>query len=352
MSYRQVHLWLRHPWAPALSDKCLLWLASLLAAEGLPVEAAVGTVNPGPGELLLTNQPRSRLPRRATGEILRLSSPTDRLNRLMLLAGNLYGRTPLFHGHERRGLPAAVEELIACLRRPFRAGLPAAGPEPPLPSEPPLIPAGRKILVRINLDWDEQGFRLLERWCDQYGLRPTLAAATVELRGRERRFAALVRDHDLDLASHSHSHHVVLPAHGRARQRSEIADSRARLEDLAGRPVMGFVAPYLKYDRRTFALLTEQNFHWLIRSYLAAPLPIAGYPLTDLGMNFSFAPGWREELLPRLALGDLSLQLHLPDLPALEPHADLLFHQLPEQGARLVDCATLLTETRGNEAPR
>jgi hypothetical protein len=206
------------------------------------------------------------------------------------------------------------------------------------------IPGTRRVVFRVNVDWDEAGFCNLERWCDRYPLRPTLAVAGTEIKSHTGRVKKFLQATGANLASHSWSHYVVLSSCGKRRQEREIQDNHHYLEDLCGRQVTGFVAPYLKYNRRTFDLLQEAGYKWFIRSWLVHPLRLARYSLVDLGVNFFFQPGREQLLWQRLALSDLTLQLHLRDLARFEKEMERLLEELVSRGVRLVDCDTYFNE--------
>ena len=201
-------------------------------------------------------------------------------------------------------------------------------------------------MFRVNVDWDSHGLDLLERWCECFGIRPTLAIAGCEIQGHEKRIKDFVERTGADIAGHSWSHRVVLPCHGVRRQREEVLRNKTFLEDLTGREVNGFVAPYIKYDRRTFDVLADSGHHWFIRSWSVHPVPLAGFDLLDLGVNFYFSPGWEEISVSRLALSDLVFQLHLTDLPRLEAGLERALVRLHELGVRYLSCQDYYREMK------
>jgi len=307
MNKKTAYLLLKNPYEPLFSDKSLMWLASTFAARGYRLPSVSEPPVLKEGEILLTNLSpgKSSLPSR--GNILRLTSSTDRLNRLMLLLAYFYGKSSFFHAATESGKNTPVQGLIRLLKKPFRrkskikAGSEASSDE--TTNQP--IPGGRRVVFRVNVDWDEAGFSNLERWCDRYSFRPTLATAGTEIKSHTRRVKEFIQRTGADLASHSWSHYIVLSSYGKNRQRREIRDNHHFLEDLCDRQVTGFVAPYLKYNRRTFGILQEAGYRWFIRSWLVHPLRLAGYGLVDLGVNFFFRPDLEQLFWQRLTLSDL-----------------------------------------------
>ena len=349
MDCKKIYLQLKNPCSPLFSDKALLWLASTLAAGGCRVEAVSGSAVPRRGELLLTNCPAKRNVTPEPWNVLRLTSSTDRWNRLMLALGYFYGKSRLFHASAPGAGGQPARRLIGWLKKPFRgrhlAGRP--GEIPGAAEAQPPIPAGRKVVFRVNVDWDPQGFSLLERWSAKFGLCPTLAIAGSEIQGNVKPVKAYLERTGANVASHSWSHYIVLSSLNRARQQQEIFGNQRFLEDLSGKAVTGFVAPYTKYDRHTFSLLEQAGYRWFIRSWLVHPLPLPGFKLIDLGINFFFQPGWEQAIFHRLALSDLVFQLHLRDLVTWEKELEHLLEELPAQGVRIVDCDTYYQETLG-----
>lgn len=346
MNVNTAYLLLKNPYTPLFSDKSLMWLASTFAARGYRLVSASNLPVLQEGEVLLTNLRMSKTSLPSQGNILRLTSSTDRLNRLMLLLAYFHGKSPFFHATTESGSNELVQGFIRLFKKPFRRGYKTAT-EPAVPLQEIAnlpIPEGRRVVLRVNVDWDEAGFCILERWCDRYPLRPTLSVAGTEIRSRTRRVKKLVERAGADVASHSWSHYVVLSSHGRRRQLREIQDNHRFLEDLCGRHIKGFVAPYTKYNRLTFELLEEAGYRWFIRSWLVHPLRLAGYGLVDLGVNFFFQPGWEQLLWQRLALSDLTIQLHLRDLSRYEKEIERLLREMTSRGVRLVDCETYFNE--------
>jgi peptidoglycan/xylan/chitin deacetylase (PgdA/CDA1 family) len=78
----------------------------------------------------------------------------------------------------------------------------------------------------------------------------------------EGELAELARDKLLDIGCHTMTH-PPLSTLGPAAQRAEIVQARARLEGLAGRPILNFAYPYGRrrdYDGTTVALVRELGF--------------------------------------------------------------------------------------------
>ncbi|MFH1068423.1 MAG: polysaccharide deacetylase family protein [Candidatus Glassbacteria bacterium] len=342
----KVYLHLANPYQPLTSDKCLIWLAGTFAAKGCPLASVDRPVAPGVDELLLTNS-RRMAPGPAAGTVFRLTSSSDRLNRLMLVLGRLYGKSRFYHATTPAGSNELVQRLVSLFKRPFRSPVPLSGPggtQTRLPDSE-AVPTGRRIVFRVNVDWDERGFEWLERWYDRFRLEVTLAVAGSEIQGRTSRVRAFLNRPGVDTASHSYSHYVVLPSRSRDTQRREIEDNQMFLEDLTGGKITGFVAPYAKYDRSTFEILSELGYRWFIRSWTLHPVPLQGTGLVDIGMSFFFNPGWETAIRDRLAYSDLALQLHLRDLARLGDRFERLLEELTGRGVRLVNCATFLAET-------
>ena len=351
MNKNTAYLLLKNPYEPLFSDKSLMWLASTFAARGSRLLSVSEPPVLKEGELLLTNLPPGKTSLPCQGNIIRITSSTDRLNRLMLLLAHFYGKSSFFHATTESGRNTLVQGLISLLKKPFRREYKtAAGPEEPsyeTASQP--IPEARKVVFRVNVDWDEAGFSNLQRWCDRYPLRPTLAVAGTEIKSHAVRVKKFIHDTGANLASHSWSHYVVLPSYGKRRQEREIQDNHHFLEDLCGQQVNGFVAPYLKYNKRTFDILQEAGYRWFIRSWLVHPLRLIPHGLVDLGVNFFFQPGREKLLWQRLALSDLTFQLHLRDLARFEKEMEQMLEKLVSRGVRLVDCDTYFNEITAKE---
>lgn len=104
--------------------------------------------------------------------------------------------------------------------------------------------------------------------------------------------------------------HVPMERQDRATFQAELADSRRRLEDLAGRPVLGFRAPFFSLDRRAawaIPALQEAGFAYS-SSIVPGRSPVRSYPGVPHGPFF-----WPEGLLelpcPIGRLGRLPLWL-------------------------------------------
>lgn len=351
MNKNTAYLLLKSPYKPLFSDKSLMWLASTFAARDYRLVSASACPVLQEGEILLTNLGLGKISLPSQGNIFRLTSSTDRLNRLMLLLAYFYGKSPFFLATTENSSNVLVQGLIGLFKKPFRRGHKTAT-EPAVPSQEIAnlpIPEGRRVVFRVNVDWDEKGFCILEHWCDRYSLSLTLAIAGTEIKSQTRRIKKFVERPGADVASHSWSHYVMLSSHGKRRQLREIQDNHRFLEDLCDRQVKGFVAPYTKYNRLTFELLEEAGYRWFIRSWLVHPLRLAGYGLVDLGVNFFFQPGWEQLLWQRLALSDLTLQLHLRDLARYEKELERLLRELTSRGVRLVNCETYFNEILAKE---
>ena len=337
----------KRPWTPLPSDRAVMWLASTYAASGCRVRAIAPTEAAGDDcELLLTNYraaaPNSGCP------VLEIGSDGDTRDMIRLALGRIHGLSPFYQRNDLR-----AGRVFSSLLRPLgkllssrKADLPPQ-PAGPVATDAPSNLSGRRVVLRVNVDWDSKGMDILERWCDMFALRPTLAIAGSEILASEQRVRRFIAATQCDVASHSWSHYVVMSSRGRRRQKMEITDNHDYLRQLTGREVRGFVAPFIKYDRRTFELLQEYGYKWFIRGWLLHPLALQQSSLTDLGVSFSFRRGWQNQLLARLSHSDIALQLHLHDLVH---HEHLLEHNirlLLEQGVRIVDCDTFFRETTG-----
>jgi len=342
MTIQTVHLCPRSPYEPLFSDRYLMWLAGTLAASGSKVLAHTAPVAPAENELLLTNFRRP--PAAAGGAVLHVSSPTDRTMRLMRPLGKLWAASGLFGSALAGSTP--VKSLLGLVRKPFTAGSDILRGQIESSGAGTEIPPGRRLVFRVNVDWDSRGLDILDRWCGRFGLRPTLAVAGSEIAGHEARVREVVARHGIDIAGHTWSHRVVLPALGTQRVREEITRNQAYLQDLFGRQVTGFAAPYMKYDRRTFECLAASGHRWFIRTWSVHPLPLPGFDLLDLGLNCLFPRGWESALAGRLALGDLVLQLHLPDLVRLEAGLESVLADLTARGVRFVNCGEYYNEIK------
>lgn len=349
MKQQTVFLRLKNPCEPLVSDKCLLWLASTFAAAGHPLNSLASSTQICSEGLLLTNLPvKGPLQADSGCAVLRLISSSDRMAALMRWLGRFYSRSRYYHPASVTGANRAVQRLIELAKRPFARRVEQASgcAEPSRPSAEPEVPAGRSVIFRINVDWDSRGLELLERWCERYRLRPTLAVAGSEILDHRKRVREFVAHHSVELASHTFSHYVVLSGHGLKRQRREIIDNQHLLEDLSDRPVIGFVAPYVKYNRTTFELLQEYGYRWFVRSWLLHPVGLPGFRLLDLGVNFYFSPGWENRLPESLARSDLVFQLHLRDLVRLESQIEWMLEYLGQQQVRYLDCSTYFEQRR------
>ena len=341
----KVYLHLANPYEPLYSDKCLIWLAGTLAVQGTALSAVDRPPAPGEGELLLTNSSQVE-PEKSAGTVLRLTSPRDRLNRLMLALAKLYGKSRYFHATTPEGSNKFVQNIIHLLKRPFRSSAPDSEPVAATAYREAIL-VGRRIVFRVNVDWDDRGFELLQRWYGDLPMEVTLAVAGSEIRGKTDRIKTFLNKPGVETASHSLSHYVVLPSHGLNRQRREVEGNQRLLEDLTGGKIFGFVAPYIKYDRRTFDVLQELGYRWFIRSWTPHPVPLQGMYLVDVGVSFFFRPGWETAIFNRLAYSDLALQLHLRDLVQLGDRFAAILRELTGRGVRLVNCGTFLAETAG-----
>jgi len=346
MNNNTVYLWLKNPYQPLFSDKCLFYLAGTFVASGYKLKAVTAPPVLESGDILLTNLTISEKYFPSDSAVLCLTSPTDRIIRLKNVLGYFHGKSRFYHTSMISGENTFLRVAIDFLKKSFQSSYcPAELPEKgAAEAGGTTIHSGRRIVFRVNVDWDEEGFSLLERWCDIYSLRPTLAIAGKEIDGRQERVKSLVERFGLDVASHSLSHYVVLSSQSRQRQYREISGNHSLLENLLSKSVTGFVAPYMKYNRDTFELLEEAGYRWFIRSWSIAPLPLAGFSLIDLGTCFFFSPGWKTGIVERLAISDLVVQLHLRDLIPLADHADWLFKGLALRGVRFVDCETYYKE--------
>jgi hypothetical protein len=95
---------------------------------------------------------------------------------------------------------------------------------------------------------------------DAQGVRATLFVIAASLDVPERRARlreAVARGHEV--ASHSLTHRA-LPSLTAHEKRCEIADSRARIADALGAPVIGFRAPSFAIDRESLELVAEAGY--------------------------------------------------------------------------------------------
>ncbi len=336
----------KRPWTPLPSDRAAMWLASTYAASGCRVRAVAPTEAAGDDcELLLTNY-------RVAGSdhnypVIEIGGDGDTRSMIRLALGRIHGLSPFYQRGDTRagrtfsGLLRPLGKLLSSHKTP----LPAGSDVPDAPSNL----GGRRVVLRVNVDWDSRGLDILERWCERFELRPTLAIAGSEILASQQRVRRFIAATNCDIASHSWSHYVVMSSHGRRRQRMEIADNHDYLRQLTGREVRGFVAPFIKYDRRTFELLQECGYQWFIRGWLLHPLPLQQSSLTDLGVSFRFSRGWQDRLLARLGHSDIALQLHLRDLVRYEHLLEHNIRLLLQHGARIIDCETFFRETTGGQ---
>jgi peptidoglycan/xylan/chitin deacetylase (PgdA/CDA1 family) len=350
MNQQTVYLQCNKPCEPLFSDKCLFWLASTFAAAGHPVKSVADRLEPGRKDIVLTNTTvRGSLAPESNHEVLRLTSSTDRMESLMRMAGRIYGRSRFYHPPSATGASRTIRRLIDQAKKPFAKQFEQPSETfTPLPNSPEsLSTEGRNVVFRINVDWDSRGLDLLDRWCERFELHPTLAVAGSEILEHRRRVREFVNRYNVDVASHSYSHYVVLSSRTRERQRREISDNQSFLEDLFSRPVRGFVAPYIKYNRNTFELLEEYGYRWFIRSWMLHPVGLPGFKLLDLGVNFYFSPGWENRLPQSLGRSDLVLQLHLRDLVKQEKQIEWMLEYLAGKRVRFIDCSTFFEQRRG-----
>ena len=350
MNQHTVYLQCKNPCEPLFSDKCLFWLASTFALAGHPVKSVTDRLEPGPEDIVLTNhKTRDSLPPESNYEVLRLTSPTDRMESLMRLLGRIYGRSRFYHPSSAAGASHAIRRLIDLAKKPFAKQHEQYSETFTPPGNSPETPSieDRNVIFRVNVDWDSRGLDLLDRWCERFKLQPTLAVAGSEVFEHSQRVREFVTRYQVDVASHSLSHYIVLSSQNRKRQRGEISDNHRFLEDLISRPVCGFVAPYIKYNKNTFELLEELGYRWFIRSWMLHPIGLPGFKLLDLGVNFYFSPGWENRLPQSLARSDLVLQLHLPDLPKHQKQIEWFLKYLADRRVRFIDCSTFFEQRRG-----
>ena len=335
----------KRPWQPLSSDKTVMWLASTYAAAGYRVRPLTDKgVSTAGCDLLLTNRDSAHWD--FACPVINIGSDGDSRDRIRLALGRLYGRSRYYQ--KQGGVGGFYSSLLRPLKK-ILSGRRALPIEEIAPEGVPGEINGRRVVFRVNVDWDARGLDILERWCETYGFRPTLVIAGTEIKGSEQRLKSFAANTGCDIASHSWSHYLVMSSHGRARQRREITDNHEYLGQLLGCNVKGFVAPYIKYDRRTFEILAESGYKWFIRSWLLHPLPLGNSGLIDLGVSFGFGRLWQNRILSRLAHSDIVLQLHLPDLVR---HEHLLEHNirlLLQHGVRIIDCETFYRETATKE---
>lgn len=342
MTIHTVHMCPRSPYEPLFSDRYIMWLAGTYAASGSRVITQTRPVTPREGELLLTNF--NRVQNSGEGAILRVDSPSDKYFRLMRPLGKAWAASGLFNSRIERRAP--VQNLLSLLRRPFTARSDIRRGRIEAPEADCAIPPGRRLVFRVNVDWDSRGLENLDRWCSRFNLRPTLAVAGSEISGKEKLVRQVVERHGIDIAGHTWSHRVVLPSRSRRTQMDEITHNKAYLENLFGFEVSGFAAPYMKYDRTTFDCLAESGHRWFIRSWSVHPLPLPGFEMLDLGVSFFFPQGWETALAVRLALSDIVVQLHLHDLSRFEQSLETVLADLSARGVRFVNCTQFYSETK------
>jgi peptidoglycan/xylan/chitin deacetylase (PgdA/CDA1 family) len=110
------------------------------------------------------------------------------------------------------------------------------------------------LLRPLTHDERNEALEKIRRWAG--GSRPR-AQGQVVITGAEAH--ELAAEGLIEIGSHSQSH-PSLPDLGISRQRQEIANSSATLEEIIGRPVRSFAYPYGNYDRDTPGLVKEEGF--------------------------------------------------------------------------------------------
>jgi peptidoglycan/xylan/chitin deacetylase (PgdA/CDA1 family) len=95
----------------------------------------------------------------------------------------------------------------------------------------------------------------LDTWWDQVGLQPPAAISV----STDEEIVALAGGELITIGAHTATH-PRLPGLVPEAQLHEIRSSKARLEELLGRPVDSFSYPHGEYDRTTVACLREAGF--------------------------------------------------------------------------------------------
>jgi hypothetical protein len=92
MNKNTVYLWLKNPYQPLFSDKCLFYLAGTFVASGYMLKAVTAPPVLESGDILLTNLtiPKKYFP--SDSAILCLTSSTDRVIRLKNILGYFQDR--------------------------------------------------------------------------------------------------------------------------------------------------------------------------------------------------------------------------------------------------------------------
>lgn len=154
----------------------------------------------------------------------------------------------------------------------------------------------------------ESGMERLLSFLDENDLRATLFTIAADLDVPEKAAwlaRAVAAGHEI--ASHSTTH-PEFDGLGEEARRRELHDSRARLEDALGTPVVGFRMPNYQIDRGSLEMLAESGYQWDSSVFpeqrfarrLGVPgirpgphRPIHGLPLLELPL-----PGYRPAPFP------------------------------------------------------
>lgn len=174
------------------------------------------------------------------------------------------------------------------------------------------------------------------RMHERYEMPATFFIVTSLIKGREKDLRALL-DHPLfEIASHSHSHQILLK-HRRSPATipvpedqfpNEILDSARRLEDLFGRPVTGFRPPWgygdgFRGQAKLLGLLRDGGYRYVssvlwgpgetLPALILPPFTYAddGYP----GLKEIPSCGWHENVLKIGAFNYRDLTASPPPIP-------------------------------------
>lgn len=340
---KPVYLDLANPYAPLTSDRTATWLASLAAVYHDTAVRCLGSELPEKGSLLVTNR-KQKVELIENLDLLRLESGGQFTEKIFRRLGILYGQLPDFHAKGGSPLRSALTRIARTFLSP-REAQPERSADILSETNAGDVPA-RDIAFRINIDWDAQGFEALASFMEQERIPLTIAAAVDEIRGNLGEVRELAAAFEIEIASHSMGHYIFLPGMSGNKQRREIRDSRNWLQDNLNTEVKGFVAPYMRYDRRAFEIIEEAGYDWFIRTWALCPVPLQGTTLTDLGVSYYLKRNWKESLPASLRAGNILFQLHLPDMRTLSAEIGEMILWLKNRGCRFVTCSDFLKNHR------
>lgn len=145
----------------------------------------------------------------------------------------------------------------------------------------------------------ESGLTRLLTFFEQRSVVSTLFVIAEDLADPVKRaliVAAAERGHEI--ASHTVTHRR-LTALTPDERRTELGDSRRRLEDAVGRPVTGFRAPGFAMDRDTLRLVGEAGYHYDSSVFLGSRAPAGALSVGENLNAFEREAGLRELAMPR-----------------------------------------------------